>query len=131
MRKVGAGKIALDDPGLRLEKPDNPCHDRIKLDTGDIGGATIFFRHQCRKQARADARFQHPATAQPMRCNPAQIARIMIGAGELANGIFRRPGEADFRDGWDDLGSSLETAVSESDYSSLSRCTQYAHFTTR
>ncbi|NSZ09746.1 DEAD/DEAH box helicase family protein [Agrobacterium tumefaciens] len=52
-----------------------------------------------------------------------------FGAGELANGIFRRPGEIDFRDGWDDLGSSLETAVSESDYSSLSRCTQYAHFT--
>jgi len=52
-----------------------------------------------------------------------------FGAGELANGIFRLPGEADFRDGWDDLGSSLETAVSESDYSSLSRCTQYAHFT--
>lgn len=52
-----------------------------------------------------------------------------FGAGELANGIFRRPGEVDFRDGWDDLGSSLETAVSESDYSSLSRCTQYAHFT--
>ncbi|NTA14300.1 DEAD/DEAH box helicase family protein [Agrobacterium tumefaciens] len=52
-----------------------------------------------------------------------------FGAGELANGMFRRPGEADFRDGWDDLGNSLVTAVSESDYSSLSRCTQYAHFT--
>jgi N12 class adenine-specific DNA methylase/adenine-specific DNA methylase len=52
-----------------------------------------------------------------------------FGAGELANGIFRRPGEVGFRDGWADLGSSLETAVSESEYSSLSRCTQYAHFT--
>lgn len=52
-----------------------------------------------------------------------------FGAGELANGMFRRPGEVDFRDGWDELGSSLETAVSEADYASLSRCTQYAHFT--
>lgn len=52
-----------------------------------------------------------------------------FGAGELANGMFRRPGEIDFRQGWDDLGSSLESAVSESDYSSLARCTQYAHFT--
>ncbi|MGE6742352.1 DEAD/DEAH box helicase family protein [Allorhizobium pseudoryzae] len=52
-----------------------------------------------------------------------------FGASELANGMFRRPGEVDFREGWDDLGSSLESAVSESDYSSLSRCTQYAHFT--
>ena len=48
------------------------------------------------------------------------------------NTIFtgpRRPGEADFRKGWDELGSSLETAVSEADYASLARCTQYAHFT--
>ncbi|GGG16651.1 lactate dehydrogenase [Rhizobium wenxiniae] len=52
-----------------------------------------------------------------------------FGAGELANGMFRRPGEAEFREGWDDLGASLETAVSGRDYSSLSRCTQYAHFT--
>lgn len=52
-----------------------------------------------------------------------------FGASELANGMFRRPGEGGFRDGWNDLGSSLESAVSESDYSSLSRCTQYAHFT--
>lgn len=52
-----------------------------------------------------------------------------FGASELANGMFRRPGDVEFRAGWDDLGSSLESAVSDSDYSSLSRCTQYAHFT--
>ncbi len=43
--------------------------------------------------------------------------------------MFRRPGEVDFRQGWDDLGSSLENAVSDADYASLARCTQYAHFT--
>lgn len=52
-----------------------------------------------------------------------------FGASELANGMFRRPGEADFRAGWEELGSSLETAVSEEAYASLARCTQYAHFT--
>lgn len=52
-----------------------------------------------------------------------------FGAGELANGMFCRPGETDFREGWDELGASLEAAVIGSDYSSLSRCTQYAHFT--
>jgi len=52
-----------------------------------------------------------------------------FGASELANGMFRRPGEVEFRDGWDDLGSSLESAVTEADYASLARCTQYAHFT--
>jgi N12 class adenine-specific DNA methylase/adenine-specific DNA methylase len=60
----------------------------------------------------------------------AQLIRFTgFGAGELANGMFRRPGELDFRQGWDDLGASLETAVSEADYASLARCTQYAHFT--
>jgi len=60
----------------------------------------------------------------------AQLIRFTgFGAGELANGMFRRPGELDFRKGWDDVGSSLKTAVSESDYASLARCTQYAHFT--
>ncbi|MBP2449808.1 DEAD/DEAH box helicase family protein [Rhizobium leguminosarum] len=52
-----------------------------------------------------------------------------FGASELANGMFRRPGEIAFRDGWDMLGGSLESAVSETDYGSLMRCTQYAHFT--
>ncbi|MGO7028542.1 DEAD/DEAH box helicase family protein [Rhizobium johnstonii] len=60
----------------------------------------------------------------------AQLIRFTgFGAGELANGMFRRPGEVDFRQGWDELGSSLETSVSEADYASLARCTQYAHFT--
>lgn len=52
-----------------------------------------------------------------------------FGASELANGMFRRPGEVEFRKHWADLASSLETAVSGSDYASLARCTQYAHFT--
>ena len=64
---------------------------------------------------------------------PEAQARLIrftgFGAGELANGMFRRPGEADFRTGWDDLGSLLESAVSDGDYASLARCTQYAHFT--
>jgi len=52
-----------------------------------------------------------------------------FGASELANAVFRRPGEDDFRSGWDDIGAELEDAVSGQDYASLARCTQYAHFT--
>ncbi|WP_292242349.1 helicase-related protein, partial [Mesorhizobium sp.] len=52
-----------------------------------------------------------------------------FGASDLANGVFKRPGEIDFREGWDEIGSSLEDAVGEVDYASLARCTQYAHFT--
>lgn len=43
--------------------------------------------------------------------------------------MFRRPGEREFRKGWDELGNALETAVGEHEYASLARCTQYAHFT--
>ncbi len=72
------------------------------------------------------AKQERPATPEEQ----AKLIRFTgFGAGELANGMFRRPGEVDFRDGWDALGSSLETAVSEADYASLARCTQYAHFT--
>ncbi|NTH16533.1 lactate dehydrogenase [Agrobacterium rhizogenes] len=52
-----------------------------------------------------------------------------FGASDLANGVFRRPGELEFRKGWDEIGFDLEDAVGETDYASLSRCTQYAHFT--
>ncbi|WP_423753610.1 lactate dehydrogenase, partial [Agrobacterium tumefaciens] len=52
-----------------------------------------------------------------------------FGASDLANGVFRRPGELEFRKGWDEIGSDLEDAVCETDYASLARCTQYAHFT--
>ena len=69
---------------------------------------------------------KRPAT----RNEQEQLIRFTgFGASDLANGVFRRPGEVDFREGWDELGSALEDAVGETDYASLARCTQYAHFT--
>ena len=67
-----------------------------------------------------------PAT----REEQARLIRFTgFGASELANAVFRRPGEAGFRAGWDKVGAELEEAVSGPDYASLARCTQYAHFT--
>ncbi len=54
---------------------------------------------------------------------------IGFGASELANFAFRRPGEKEFRKGWEAIGEDLQDAVGDLDYASLSRCTQYAHFT--
>ena len=51
-----------------------------------------------------------------------------FGAGDLANNLFRRAGES-FSAGWEDLGLELEQIVSREDLASLSRATQYAHFT--
>ncbi len=57
------------------------------------------------------------------------IRFIGFGASDLANGVFRRPGEVEFRGGWDEIGSALEDAVTAQDHASLARCTQYAHWT--
>lgn len=67
-----------------------------------------------------------PATAEEQ----AQLIKFTgFGASDLANGMFRRPGEAGFRAGWEQIGSALEDTVGDTDYASLARCTQYAHFT--
>ena len=69
---------------------------------------------------------ERPATVEEQE----QLIRFTgFGASDLANGVFRRPGEFEFRKGWDEIGTDLEDAVGESDYASLARCTQYAHFT--
>ena len=52
-----------------------------------------------------------------------------FGASELANSVFHRPGEAEFRKGWEAIGEDLQDAVGDLDHASLARCTQYAHFT--
>ncbi|RFB76634.1 DEAD/DEAH box helicase family protein [Methylovirgula sp. 4M-Z18] len=69
---------------------------------------------------------ERPAT----REEQADLIRFTgFGASDLANGVFRRPGETAFRKSWEALGADLQDAVSEADYASLARCTQYAHFT--
>ncbi|MBO9126394.1 MULTISPECIES: DEAD/DEAH box helicase family protein [unclassified Rhizobium] len=88
-------------------------------DRARVNVAAILIASNIEKQDR-------PATPKEQ----AQLVRFTgFGASELANGMFRRPGELDFRKGWSELGGSLESAVSDADYTSLARCTQYAHFT--
>ncbi|TIV78755.1 MAG: hypothetical protein E5V64_26000, partial [Mesorhizobium sp.] len=69
---------------------------------------------------------QRPATREEQQ----RLIRFTgFGATELANGVFRRPGEIEYRDGWQEIGAQLEDLVGEADHASLARCTQYAHFT--
>lgn len=69
---------------------------------------------------------QRPASRDEQR----QLIRFTgFGASELANGVFRRPGESEFAKGWGEIGAELEDAVDAAGYASLARCTQYAHFT--
>jgi adenine-specific DNA methylase len=64
---------------------------------------------------------ERPAT----RAEQEKLIRFTgFGASDLANGVFRRPGEVEFRQGWEEIGLALEDAVGEMDYASLARCTQ-------
>jgi len=71
--------------------------------------------------------------AEDRPATPEEQARLIkfigFGATDLANGVFCRPGETAFRKNWQKVGADLLDAVNEGDYSSLARCTQYAHFT--
>lgn len=60
----------------------------------------------------------------------AQLIRFTgFGASDLANGVFRPPGEPSFRRGWEAIGAELQDALDKREYASLARCTQYAHYT--
>ncbi len=123
MRLVGASETVVRERGDRAN---------FYLEEGEDRGLAASWKERARFNVAAILsaneleKLDIPATREQQK----RLIRFTgFGAGELANGIFRRPGEVDFRDGWDDLGNALETAVSETDYSSLARCTQYAHFT--
>ncbi|MBR1075013.1 DEAD/DEAH box helicase family protein [Bradyrhizobium viridifuturi] len=89
-----------------------------------------------RERARDNLAAIRLATEIEAARRPATVeeqARLMrftgFGASELANGMFRRPGETSFRKGWEEIGQELEGLVDAGSYASLARCTQYAHFT--
>ncbi len=66
-----------------------------------------------------------PATADEQ----ARLAKFTgFGASDLANSLFRRPGES-FRPGWETMGHALEQLVPAAEMASLARSTQYAHYT--
>ena len=66
----------------------------------------------------------------PTADEQAQLLRFIgFGATELAQNCFRRPGEDDFRPGWQEIGAALEAAVTPEEYAALQRATQYAHYT--
>ncbi|MDL2407608.1 DEAD/DEAH box helicase family protein [Rhizobium calliandrae] len=118
-------------PAMQKAQRKQEAHANFYLDDGDRGLAATW-KERGRLSiaviltAAEIERQDRPAT------RDAQVRLIRFtgfGSSELANGMFRRPGEAAFRHGWENLARSLEDSVTESDYVSLARCTQYAHFT--
>jgi adenine-specific DNA methylase len=70
------------------------------------------------------------AEKRPARADEQEkLARFTaFGANDLADKLFCRAGGG-FGPAWEDLGLELEQLVSREDLASLSRATQYAHFT--
>ena len=77
-------------------------------------------------------RLAHAIAAEDRHATPEEqeaLSRFVgFGASELANSLFRRPGEA-FRPGWEDLGTELEQIATPEQMAGLARATQYAHYT--
>jgi adenine-specific DNA methylase len=66
---------------------------------------------------------QRPASPDEQR----QLMRFTgFGASELANGVFRRPGESEFAKGWEEIGVDLKDAIDDAGYASLARCSSSA-----
>ncbi len=130
-----------DDPPPTTPAPQVPSPKRRRA-TSPSGSANFFlsesrgFLRGWKARARdnlAAIRLAAEIEADDRPATLEEQARLIrftgFGASELANAVFRRPGENGFRDGWDEIGSDLEDAVSGAEYASLARCTQYAHFT--
>ncbi|TCN26960.1 hypothetical protein EV184_11634 [Sinorhizobium americanum] len=119
-------------PAVIPRAPRNECERaNFYLDDGDRGLAATW-KERARMNVAAIItageidKQDRPAT----RDEQARLVRYTgFGSSDLANGMFRRPGDAGFRQGWEDLAGSLEASVTGTDYASLARCTQYAHFT--
>jgi hypothetical protein len=115
-------------PALPLPAAKRPATRRqgertnFYLNDGDDRGLAATWKERAKANLAAILtateieKQDRPAT----RDEQAKLIRFTgFGASELANGMFRRPGEVDFPEGWDDLGGSLESAVTETDYASL------------
>lgn len=65
---------------------------------------------------------------EPTHEEQARLIRFSaFSSTELAQSVFRRAGA--FREGWEELGETLEQMVTPAELAGLARATQYAHFT--
>ncbi len=123
---------ALAAPVRKEPKSKAPIRTKVDFRLQGSRGLGKSWRDRARDNIAAIL-LANEIERQGLPARPDQQARLIkftgFGASELANGIFRRPGEEAFRKDWEELGGNLESAVAAGDYASLARCTQYAHFT--
>ena len=79
--QLDSGEILVEDPRARLQELHDPGGHRIELDAGDVADVAQPCRHQRRKQAAANAGFEHPAAAE---------AKPLYSRPDRADDVFRR-----------------------------------------
>ncbi len=140
-----SGGLTLDAPmgGLRFREPEDdgddtppaaPAAVRVPARNWRLSGDRAL-AHGWKARAAdnvAAIRLAHAIAAEDRNATPDEqeaLSRFTgFGASELANALFRRPGEA-FRPGWEDLGTELEQIATPEQMAGLARATQYAHYT--
>ena len=128
---------ASSAPRLRedvVEAAPSPTPERVPAHTFRLTGERALARGWKARAADnlAAIRLLQTIEAEDRHATPDEQERLArfvgFGAGELANTLFRRQGEA-FRPGWEELGHELERLVSPAELAALARSTQYAHYT--
>ncbi len=96
----------------RIEPPADRPTSRARGETFYLAG-TRGLAKSWRDRARDNlaairlAARSRPISVPPRADEQAQLIRFTgFGASELANGVFRRPGEDEFRDGWEEIGAA-------------------------
>jgi len=140
-----SGGLTLDAPmgGLRYREPEGddddtppaaPAAARVPARNWHLSGdRTLAHGWKARAADNVAAiRLAHTITGEDRHATAEEqevLSRFVgFGASELAQSLFRRPGEA-FRPGWEDLGTELEQLVTPEQMAGLARATQYAHYT--
>jgi len=142
---LSGGSLTLDAPmgGLLYREPEDDGDDTPPATPAAVrvparnwrltGDRALAHGWKARAADNVQAiRLAHAIAAEDRHATPDEqeaLSRFTgFGASELAQSLFRRPGEA-FRPGWEDLGAELEQIATPEQMAGLARATQYAHFT--
>jgi N12 class adenine-specific DNA methylase/adenine-specific DNA methylase len=119
---AGAGDTDSNAP------PTNPIGSGFRLD-GNRGLAQGWKNRALDNIAaiRLAAEIEGQGRAATAEEQAQLIKFCAFSSTDLAQSVFRRAGA--FREGWEDIGASLEGLVSRAELAGLARATQYAHFT--
>ena len=123
-----ADKADTDPSGNPTPAPETDPAVSFRL-TGDRGLASGWKRRALDNIAaiRLARQIEEEHRTATQEEQAALIKFCAFSSTDLAQSVFRHAGS--FRQGWEDVGGTLEELVSPTELAGLARATQYAHFT--